>query len=245
MVITLAEAPIGAMLIIEEIVGLEFASRLSRLGLYAGASIRRLPQETAIGPAKVRGTMGDVTLSGWLAGYIVIHRDDDCRLPLLECEPGATGHVEGISGQTFIEDSLQALGIREGDRITLLRRLPPMLYQATVNGKQNVAINEVMAAHILGETAGEQAQFSSVGKGEIFTVKKILCGEDADVFLAGQGIIPGVELVLSKVSTRQNISIASSTAIACVTSVDLSLFLRERDAECIFVSLAGEQLAKR
>lgn len=237
MLVTLAEAPIGAQLTIQQIVGEEFSGRLSKLGLYKGVSIRRLPQETSIGPAKVRTTKGDVALSGWLAGHIVIHRDDDCRLPLLQCRAGESGHVEGISGQTFIEEALLQLGIVEGDRITYLRRLPPMLYQAMLDGKHAVSINEVMAAHIIGESAEGTTQFSSVGTGENFKVKTIIYGEEADRFLAGLGIVPGSSLVLSKVSARQNIGRDQSTAIACATAAGLSLYFRERDAECIFVTV--------
>ena len=237
MFIPLSEAPMGVELEIQRISGAEFAGRLSRLGLYQGTVIRRLPQETAIGPAKVRAKGKDITLSGWLAGHIVMHRDDDRRLPLLECRQGESGHVEGVSGQTFVEESLLALGIQESDEITYLRRVPPMLYHASVEGKSAVSINEVLASHVLGETSDGIVQFSSVGTGEIFTVTIILPGEDADVFLAGLGVVPGVDLMLSKVSARQNISVDHSTAIACMTAADLSLYFRERDAECIFVKI--------
>ena len=239
MLIPLSEAPMGVELEINHISGSEFANRLSRLGLYQGAVIRRLPQETAIGPAKVRAKGKDITLSGWFAGHIVMHRDDDCRLPLLECRSGESGHVEGLSGQTFVEESLLALGISEGDEITYLRRVPPMLYHATLRGKPAVSINEVLASHILGETADGVVQFSAVGTGEVLTVTKVLPGEDADVFLAGLGVIPGVDLVLSKVSARQNISVDHSAAIACMTAADLSLYFHERDAGCIFVKVKG------
>ena len=64
MLTTLAAAPVGMPLVIERIVGPEFAARLQRLGLYEGVSLTRLDDSVAVGPAKIRGPHGEVTLGG-------------------------------------------------------------------------------------------------------------------------------------------------------------------------------------
>ena len=125
MLTTLAAAPVGMPLVMERIVGPEFAARLQRLGLYEGVSLTRLDDSVAVGPAKIRGPHGEVTLGGGMAARVVIHLDNDRRQPLLECSPGDSGHVEGITGHRGVEETLATLGIKEDDRITFLRRLPP------------------------------------------------------------------------------------------------------------------------
>jgi Fe2+ transport system protein FeoA len=239
MLTTLAAASVGVPLVIERIAGHGFAARMSRLGLYAGVSLTRLDDSVAIGPAKISGPGGEVTLSGWLAAKVVVHLDDDCRLPLLECVPGDSGHVEGITGHQDIEETLATLGVRENDRITFLRRLPPMLYKAVVDGKERIQINEGLAAKIFGETPSGTAQFCSVGVGELFTVRQILAGAHARESLASLGIRPGVRLELTQVAAGQVVTFSQKTPVVCTTRDGLRLYFQEKDAERILVESSG------
>ena len=239
MLTTLAAAPVGVPLVIDRIAGHDFAARMSRLGLYEGAILTRLDDSVAIGPAKIRGPGGEVTLSGWLAAKVIVHRDDDSRLPLLECVPGDSGHVEGITGHQEIEEILAMLGVKENDRITFLRRLPPMLYRAVVDGKERVQINEGMAAKILGDTPSGTAQFCSVGVGERFTVRQILAGAHASESLESLGIRPGVRLELTQVAAGQVVTLSQKTPIVCTTRDGLRLYFQDKDAARIFVEADG------
>jgi Fe2+ transport system protein FeoA len=239
MLTTLAAAPVGVPLVIDRIAGHDFAARMSRLGLYEGAILTRLDDSVAIGPAKISGPGGEVTLSGWLAAKVIVHRDDDSRLPLLECVPGDSGHVEGITGHQEIEEILAMLGVKENDRITFLRRLPPMLYKAVVDGKERVQINEGMAAKILGDTPSGTAQFCSVGVGERFTVRRILAGAHASESLEALGIRPGVRLELTQVAAGQVMDFSRKTPIVCSTREGLRLYFQGKDAVKIFVE-AGD-----
>lgn len=232
---TLTAAPVGVPLVITRIAEQGFAARLSRLGLYEGISLTRLDDSVAIGPAKINGPTGEITLSGWLAAKIVVHLDDNCRLPLLECVPGDSGHVEGITGHQDIEEILAALGVKENDRITFLRRLPPMLYRAVVDGKERVQINEGMAAKILGDTPSGTAQFCSVGVGERFTVRQILAGAHASESLESLGIRPGVRLELTQVAAGQVVTFSQKTPIVCTTREGLRLYFQDKDAAKILV----------
>jgi len=236
---TLAAAPVGAPLIITKIAEAGFAARLSRLGLCEGVSLTRLDDSVAIGPAKISAPGGEVTLSGWLAAKIVVHLDDNCRLPLLECVPGDSGHVEGLTGHQKIEETLATLGVRENDRITFLRRLPPMLYKAVVDGKERIQINEGLAAKIFGDTPNGTAQFCSVGVGEIFTVRQILAGAHASESLESLGIRPGVRLELTQVAAGQVMDFSRKTPVVCSTREGLRLYFQEKDAAKIFVE-AGD-----
>lgn len=233
--ITLDKAPVGQSLYIDRIVGADFADRMGRMGLYEKAWLMRLNESVAIGPVKVRCNGATAILSGWLAGQMVIHLDDDRRLPLPECSPGDRGHVEGIAGQKQVEASLFALGITEGDGIKCIRRIPPMTYRFRVNGRKE-RINEGFAAHILGSTAEGQTQFSSVGVGEVFAVQTILPGADAQPTLIAMGVAPGAELILTGVSVSHDLDLAPDHPIACVTRDGMRLYLREQDAAGIFVT---------
>jgi Fe2+ transport system protein FeoA len=238
MLITLDQAPVGVPLVIARILGPGFADRMARLGLYEGAPLMRLDETVAIGPAKIRGPRGEVTLSGWLAAKLVMHRDDDCRLPLLECRPGEAGHVEGITCHQAMAEGLAALGVVENDRITFLRRLPPMLYTAVVDDKERVQINEGLAAKILGDTPSGPAQFCAVGVGESFTVSRILAGAHASEHLASLGIRQGSRLRLTQVAAGPVVGLSRQKPIVCATGDGLRLYFQEKDAARIQVNTA-------
>ena len=182
MLTTLAAAPVGMPLVIERIVGPEFAARL------------------------------------------------------LECSPGDSGHVEGITGHRGVEETLATLGIKEDDRITFLRRLPPMLYKTVVDDTTTIQINEGLAAKIFGDTPLGPAQFCSVGVGEEFTVRKILGGAHAGESLELSGVRVGSRLNLVQVSAAQVMSFAHHTPVVCSTRDGLRLYFHAKDAEGIHVS---------
>lgn len=238
MLLTLAAAPVGIPLVVDRIAGQDFAARMARLGLYVGVSLTRFDDSVAIGPAKIRGPGGEVTLGGWLAARVVIHRDDDRRLPLLECAAGESGHVEGLTGHKEIEETLATLGVRENDRIVFLRRLPPMLYRVLVDGRERVQINEGLAAKIYGETPNGPVQFCSAGVGEPFTVQRILAGAHACDSLASLGIRPGSRLSLIQVAAGPVMAFSDRKPIVCSTRDGLRLYFREVDAGKILVTPA-------
>lgn len=237
---TLADAPIGRSLRINRIVGTDFAARMARMGLYEGAKLLRLADTSSIGPVKVRGSKGDAVLSGWLAGQVVIHLDDDRRLPLLECRARDSGHVEGVTGQTVVEDSLRELGFAEGDRLEFIRRVPPMAYTYSVNGKGKYSMDESLAAHIVGDTPSGPGQFSSVGVSESFVVRRILPSDHAESTLASLKVTEGAELVLFSVSATQALDSGPEHNIACASRDGMRLYFREQDAMGILVSVEAE-----
>ena len=235
MTTTLTQAPVGVPLIVSHISGGAFAERMSRLGLYQGAGLTRLNAGVAVEPVKIRGVKGDAILSGWLAGQVVIHLDDGRLLPLPECSPHDKGHVEGITGRTEVETALHELGIVENDYIEMVRRMPPMRYTFSVNGRGSFQMDESTAAHLLGITPGGQIQFSSVGLGEVFTVSSILPGGGAQSALASLNIKEGSILVLTSVAISQPLAFSRDHPVACVTKPGLRLYFREEDAGNIHV----------
>lgn len=240
MLTPLSRAPVGASLTLVRIVGEEFAERIGRLGLHEGGGLVRLDESVAVGPVKVRGPRGEAVLGGGLAAKVIVHLDDDRRLPLLECAPGEEGHVEGLTGAGPVVEALAALGITENDRIAFVRRLPPMTYHAVLDGKTRLHLDEGLAAKLLGETAAGQVQFCSVGVGEPFDTRRILAGESARETLAAMGVKEGSRLILASVGAGQVVRLAERASVVCVTGDGLRLLFREKDAERLLVSCAGE-----
>jgi len=236
MLIPLTTARLGMPMTVEKVVGRGFGERMARLGVAVGATLTRLGDAVNVSPVKVRGPLGEAVLSASWAARMVVHLDDDRRLPLLECAPGESGHVEGVTGQDRIAASLAALGLTENDRITFVRRLPPMAYNALADGKVRVRLGEGMASKLLGQTPSGQVQFCGVGVGEDFTVTTILAGDNARETFESLGIRPGTRLVLQNVTAGQVMRLTRHNPVVCVTSDGLRLYFQQKDADRILVA---------
>lgn len=236
MITNLAHAPAGIPLTVVHITDKDFASRLAHLGIYEGACLTRLDESIKVGPVKVKGPNGEAVLGGWLAGRVVMHLDDDRRMPLLECPPKSSGHIEGVTGNQAVEEALGILGIAENDRVTLIRRMPPMTYKVLVDKTHHEQLNEGLAATLLGDTPSGSAQFCSVGTGVPFTVRRILAGKGTTNIFTAMHIELGTQLELLSVSSSQILDFSEKHAVVCVTSEGLRLYFNESDAHDLIVS---------
>jgi Fe2+ transport system protein FeoA len=236
MLTPLTKAPLGISMAVYKVVGRGFGERMARLGVFVGTTLTRLGDAVSVSPVKVRGPLGEAVLSGSWAAKMVVHLDDDRRLPLLECSPGETGHVEGVTGQDRVAESMAALGLTENDRITFVRRLPPMAYNALADGTSRVRLGEGMASKLLGQTPSGLVQFCGVGVGEAFTVTEILAGENARQTFESLGVRPGTRLVLQSVTAGQVMRLARHNPVVCVTGDGLRLYFQEKDADRILVA---------
>lgn len=253
MLTDLLSAPAGLSLHVVKIIDEAFAVRLLRMGIGSGTQMMRLDEAVAVCPVKVRvekkhlaekkergakkiyGLKGDAVLSAWLSTRMVMHLNDERRIPLPECPPGSYGHLEGVTGNDIVESSLRELGIEENDSLRVIRKLPPMNYRCTVNGKQEAWMNESLAAHVLGDTSEGPAQFSSVGVGEEFVVRKILPGEDAKTALTLMNVSPKARLILNSVSVSPNFCFSAQNPVVCVSKDGLRLYFQSEDARGIMV----------
>ena len=240
MITNLAHAPSGIPLHLVHITDNGLATRLARLGLFEGTKLARLGKTVSIGPVKVSGPKGEVVLGGGLAERVVVHlEEDDRRLPLPECLPHSTGHIEGITGNLEVEKALEKLGLSDNDHITVIRRMPPMTYKILVAGTHYEHLNENLASILLGDTLAGSAQFCSVGTGEPFVVRHILADQYSQNVLMATHIEPGTGMELLSVSSSPVLQLADSTPVVAETSDGLRLYFREHDAHDLIVSTSA------
>ena len=237
MITNLAHAPSGISLLLVHITSNGLATRLARLGLFEGARLNRLGETVSIGPVKVKGPKGEIVLGGGLAERVIIHLDEsDRRLPLPECLPHSSGHIEGITGDHTVEKALAVLGLVDNDHITVVRRIPPMTYKVLVDGIHHEQINENLATVLLGDTPTGPTQFCAVGTGEPFVVRHILADQNSRDVLTATHIEPGARLELVSVSSSPVLNFSDSKPVVAETSAGLRLYFNELDAHDLIVS---------
>lgn len=201
MKITLDKAPSNKQLILEEVTDGSLLSKFQHLGLYENDIITRLEEEILIRPVKIKTPSGMVIIGAGMGSKIVAHLDDGRKIPVAELKKGESGHIEGIIGGTGLANTMETLGLKNDDRITFIRSIPPMEYTIMIDSRKRVRIGEGVASKIWGVNEdGKKVQFSSSGKGKKFVVEKILGGKKSSemVFLHGE-IKPGSTLTLEGV----------------------------------------------
>ena len=232
---TLTEAPFEKSLLLVKVSDPSFAARLRHMGIFEGMELIHIREDVKLHPLRVRGRSGDAVIGGGMSAKIVVHLDDGRKLPLAEMAPDETGHIEGVTGGAGLSDALSVLGFKNDERITLIRRLPPMEYVVFLEKKGRIHLTESMAAKIWGETDKKMLQFNYARKGRQFNVKSILGGGNAREMLHASGIEPGAVLVLEGVNPARNFYMSKKNTIVVSTKEGMKLFLEQKNADKIFV----------
>ncbi len=232
---TLTEAPFEKPLFLVKVADSSFAARLRHMGIFEGMELIRIKEDVKLQPLRVRCRSGDAVIGGGMSAKIVVHLDDGRKLPLAEMEPDETGHIEGLTGGASLSDALNVLGFKNDERITLIRRLPPMEYVVFLEKKGRIHLTESMAAKIWGETGDKMLQFNYARKGKQFNVKSLLGGENAREMLRARGVEPGAVLVLEGINPARSFYMSKQNPIVVSTKKGLRLFLEQKNADKIFV----------
>lgn len=237
MLTSLDKAPFGVHLILSRVDAPRLGEKFVRMGLHPGDTIVRLDEAIEPGPVRIRGPVGEVILAAGMASKVIAHHDDDHKTPIMEMTPGEQGHIEGLICGSSLEKGLAVLGIRENDRIEMLRRIPPMQYEALVAGRV-VRLTEGTAAKIWGEMNGKMMQFAMAGTGQPFHVHQLLGGRRAVALLQMEGILPGNKITLARVSPARSMGEGGSNHSVIQSSSGLRIYLRPDQAEGIIVRLS-------
>lgn len=238
---TLTEAPSDVPLELAAVARRELADRLRRLGVDLGARFIRSGEGVNAPSVRVGlvntedNHLNEIVLGGEMAARVMVHLDDDRKLPLPELAPGDEGHVEGLVSDCICANALQQLGIVENDRIRLVRRLPPMRYVTMVNdgGRMaRVALSDGQAAMIRGRFLpdGPEGQFALARVNTAFLVEKTLGAPQMLASLKNLGAVPGAQLTLVEVQPSQQVALAGHASIKLVTQDGLTLLVHPHDA---------------
>jgi Fe2+ transport system protein FeoA len=236
----LAHAPCGVPLTVTRVADERLEIQLGRMGIQPGSAVTRLDEEVALNTVRLRGPKGEVLLGGGMGGKVVVHLDDGRMAPLTELSPGESGHIEAVTGGESLAATLAALGLKDDDRITMVRALPPMEYVARVTGRGRVRLPEGMAAKILGRMGELECQFANAQAGAEFVVTRILGGARARKAIAALDIAVGDHLVLDHVSKASSYRMTAGDRVVLSSRGGLRLFLRRDQADLVIVRWAGQ-----
>lgn len=244
----LAQAPCEVPLTVSRVADARLEAQLSRMGIHPGSRVTRLDEEVALNTVRVRGPKGEVLLGGGMGGKVVVHLDKkdgeegkERMVPLTELAPGQCGHIEAVTGGEALAATLAALGLKNDDRIEMVRLLPPMEYVASVSGRGRVRLAEGMAAKILGRMGEVECQFANAQAGASFRVTRLLGGERARRAIAALGIAEGDELTLDHVAKASSYLLSGGDRVVLSSRAGLRLFLRRDQADLVIVRFEPQE----
>ncbi len=241
---SLTHAPTNIPLTISRISDQDLESRMGRMGLFVGDKITRLDEDVALQTVRIKGPKGEVVLGGGMGGKVVVHLDDGRMVPLMEMQPGETGHVECVTAGGPLREGMKALGLKDDDPIELIRILPPMEFIAMIEGRGRIRLAEGMAAKILGSMGDIQCQFANAQVDMDFVVEKIIGGQRAQRAITSLDIAPGVTMRLESVGEAPSYQMAGRNRCVVSSSEGLRLFLRYDQADLVIVEHATEEEAE-
>lgn len=237
-IIPLYDAPFDCPLELFRIENKYLAAQLQKMGLFIGNEISRLDESLIAQAVRIRTKTGEVVLSGGMGIKTIIHLPNNRRIPLLDMEPGESGHIEGTTGGHSLAQTLVKLGLKNEEEITLIRKLPPMEYTTRLDHGRLLQLTEGDAARILGESHGRTSQFSFASIHNDFQVCKLLGGNKALSRLQHIGITNDSILTLVSVSSAQPLHLDNHNQLVISSPDGLHLHLPQQAGQMISVRLS-------
>ncbi len=236
--ITLEEARSGDILRLVRISDSKLEENLNRIGLSPGSTFVKFSKEE-IGhqSVRVRGEKTNVVLGGGMSAKIIVTMADGSKTPLSEMNPKDEGKIEALSGGPKLHETLETLGLKIGNRIKFLRKLPPMEYVAVIDKKRHLHLQEGIASKIWGVTENQEIQFTSARVWKEFKVSKLLGGFRAQRYLASLGIKQGTSLILIGIEEGKRIGYGPKGHLAIETKDGLHIYLGPVEADSIYVDV--------
>ncbi len=232
---TLTEAPFGKPLKLIKVGNSNLYLRLQRMGLFQGSIITLHDEEIRIQPVRVKGTTGERVMGSGMASKVLVHLDDDRKFPMVEMKPGESGHIEGITGGSALAKALETLGFHNDDRVTMVRKLPPMEYIALTDKNIRISLTESMAAKVWGQSGETMMQLVSAPRGIKFFVKKLIGGRRIVKMFESKGVVTGSTIIPETVKQAQTLYMSKENPLVISSFNGLRLFLKREDGSHIFV----------
>lgn len=176
-----------------------------------------------------------MVLGGGMSAKIMVQKADGTKASVAQLERNDEGQIVALTGGPGLRDTLETLGLKIGDPVKLLRKLPPMIYLLVVDRKARVRIQEGVAAKIWGVMDGLTLQFTSARVDKEFKVLKMLGGSRVKKYLSSMGIDPGVTLILQGIEQGKRISYGPKKHCAIDTQEGLRVYFGSTEASLILV----------
>ncbi len=235
---TLEEAHAGDILRLVRISDSKLEENLNRIGLSSGSTFVKFPkEETGYQSVRVQGEKTNVVLGGGMSAKIIVTRADGSKTPLSEMNSKEEGRIEALSGGPKLHETLETLGLKIGDRIKFLRKLPPMEYVAVLDKKRHLHLQEGIASKIWGVTENRETQFTSARVLKEFKVSKLLGGTRAQRYLTNLGIKQGTSLILIGIEEGKRIGYGPKGHLAIETKDGFHIYLGPVEADSIYVDV--------
>ena len=235
---TLEEAHAGDILRLVRISDSKLEENLNRIGLSPGSTfVKFSKEEIGYQSVRVRGEKTNVILGGGMSAKIIVTRADGSKTPLSGMNSKEEGKIEALSGGPKLHETLETLGLKIGDRIKFLRKLPPMEYVAVLDKKRHLHLQEGIASKIWGVTENREIQFTSARVWKEFKVSKLLGGTRAQRYLTSLGIKPGTSLILIGIEEGKRIGYGPKGHLAIETRDGLHIYLGPIEADSIYVDV--------
>ncbi len=235
---TLEEAHAGDILRLVRISDSKLEKNLNRIGLSPGSTfVKFSKEEIGCQSVRVRGEKKNVVLGRGMSTKIIVTRADGSKTPLSEMNSKEEGKIEALSGGPKLYETLETLGLKIGDRIKFLRKLPPMEYVTVLDKKRHLHLQEGIASKIWGETENQEIQFTSARVWKEFKVSKLLGGTRAQRYLTSLGIKQGTSLILIGIEEGKRIGYGPKGHLAIQTKDGLHIYLGPVEADSIYVDV--------
>ncbi|MCD8553446.1 ferrous iron transport protein A [Seleniivibrio sp.] len=223
----LSDAKSGGFYKVISVKDAELARRLGAYGIFAGTIVSKVGRGD-IELATLKISVKEVTkaLSGSLARHLFYKSPSGEKRSIYEHETGTDFTV--VVPKTAAKD-MARLGIKGGDTIQVMRKLPHMEYITLVGHKTRCRLSEAHAACILGD--GKQFSFAS--KSRDFIVDELLSQETYAQVMSVNGIQQGTPLTLEGIETGKSVHLDDYPDMVICTAQGLRVFISESTAEKI------------
>ncbi len=205
----------------------ELARRLGAYGIFAGTIVSKVGRgDIELATLKISTEDGTKALSGSLARHLFYKSPSGEKRSIYEQEAGADFTV--VVPKMALKDA-SMLGIKGGDTIQVIKKLPHMEYITLIGHKTRCRLSEAHAACIIGDGR----QFSFASKNRDFIVDTLLSQETYSQVMAVNGIEKGTVLNLEGIETGKSVHLDDYPDMVICTVEGLRVFISEKTAEKI------------
>lgn len=223
----LSEAKSGGFYRITSVKEPELGRKLGAYGIFAGSLVSKVGRgEIELATLKLAIGETTIALSGSMARHLFYSSPSGEKRSIYEQELNTEFTV--VVPRNYSKD-MTKLGIKNGDSVQVIKKLPHMEYITLVGHKTRCRLSEAHAACILGENR----QFSFASKNRDFTVKELISQDTYSEVMAVNGISKGTVLNLEGIETGKSVHLDDYPDMVICTAEGLRVFISAATAEKI------------